>query len=182
MIEDNTPTVTARRRKLPPKVRLRLETAKRLQTLSIKAKLRREKRKMEKGKGEGDITVTADSDSVVPKTPLRLNIKARKAKVKRATLKSPDTPKSKFRKRQIHKAWLPTHLFHAKRAHMTLPKEPLWRFAIPLSPTNKVYRVTHRAISARGAIAWEPLGEKGALLLERIRDPTVHRICNGGSH
>jgi len=155
MVEDNTPTVTARRRKPPPKVRLRLETAKRLQTLSIKAKLRREKRKAEKEKGEGDITVTTDSDSVVPKIPLRLNIKARNAKVKRATLKSPDTPKSKFRKRQIHKAWLPTHLFHTKRAHMTPPKEPLWRFAIPLSPTNKVYRVTHRAISARGGVAWD---------------------------
>ncbi len=156
MTEDNTPTVTSRRRKPPPNVRLRLETAKRLQTLSIKAKLRREKKKLEKQReSEADITVTADSDSAAPKIPLRLNIKARKAKVKKATLKSPDIPKSKFRKRQIHKAWLPTHLFHAKRAHITPPKEPLWRFAIPLSPTNKVYRATHRAISTRGAVAWD---------------------------
>jgi len=155
MIEDNTPTVTARRRKPPPKVRLRLETAKRLQTLSEKAKLRREKREQEKEKVEGDISVTVDSDPTVHKWPPHPNVKTRKAKVKKATLKSPDTPKSKFRKRQIHKAWLPTHLFHAKRAHMTPPKEPLWRFAIPLSPTNKVYRVTHRASSMRGAIAWD---------------------------
>jgi ribonuclease P/MRP protein subunit POP1 len=155
MIEDNTPTVTSRRRKPPPKLRLRLETAKRLQILSTKAKLRREKKKLDKREGEGDITVTADSDSAVPKIPLHFDVKARKAKVKKATLKSPDTPKSKFRKRQIHKAWLPTHLFHAKRAHMTAPKEPLWRFAIPLSPTNKTYRVTHRAISARGAMVWD---------------------------
>ncbi|KAB8336980.1 hypothetical protein FH972_021284 [Carpinus fangiana] len=63
--------------------------------------------------------------------------------------------KPKFRKRQINKAWLPTHIYHAKRAHMTPPSEPLWRMAIPLSPTAKTYRPTHRAGTVRGAIAWD---------------------------
>lgn len=64
-------------------------------------------------------------------------------------------PKAKFRKRQIHKSWLPTHIFHAKRAQMTAPKDPLWRFAIPITPTAKSYRPTHRAASQRSAIAWD---------------------------
>lgn len=38
---------------------------------------------------------------------------------------------------------------------MTPPKEPLWRFAIPLTPTEKVYRPTHRALNIKGAIAWD---------------------------
>lgn len=152
MVEDNTPTVTARRRKPPPKVRLRLETAKRLMTLSAKAKIRKERREKEAGKADGVVTVTDDEAAPATKTQ---SVKSRKAKVKKATLKKPDVPKAKFRKRQIHKSWLPTHVFHAKRAHMTPPKEPLWRFAIPLSPTNKIYRVTHRASTMRGAVAWD---------------------------
>ena len=88
---------------------------------------------------------------------------ARKARPKKTTVKStnanalsaPPKPQARFRRRQIDKTWLPTHLFHSKRARMTAPKEPLWRFAIPLSPTEKSYRPTHRASSSRGAIAWD---------------------------
>jgi ribonuclease P/MRP protein subunit POP1 len=46
-------------------------------------------------------------------------------------------------------------MFHTKRAHMSLPSQPLWRFAIPLSPTIKCYRPTHRSANERGAIAWD---------------------------
>lgn len=120
-------------------------------TLTAKTKARKEKREKQKTKAEGEITVTANASTTSTKT----TIKSRRAKVKTATLKEPDVPKAKFRKRQVHKAWLPTHIFHAKRAHMTPPKEPLWRFAIPLSPTDKVYRVTHRASTMRGAVAWD---------------------------
>jgi ribonuclease P/MRP protein subunit POP1 len=38
---------------------------------------------------------------------------------------------------------------------MTLPSQPLWRFAIPMSPTVKCYRPTHRSANERGAIAWD---------------------------
>lgn len=38
---------------------------------------------------------------------------------------------------------------------MSPPAAPLWRFSVPLSPTEKCYRPTHRAGGARGAIAWD---------------------------
>lgn len=38
---------------------------------------------------------------------------------------------------------------------MASSNEPLWRFAVPLSPTEKSYRPSHRASTARGAIAWD---------------------------
>ncbi|KAF2873085.1 ribonucleases P/MRP protein subunit POP1-domain-containing protein [Massariosphaeria phaeospora] len=81
---------------------------------------------------------------------------APKPKSKRlVALATPDTPPSRFRRRQVHKTWLPTHIWHTKRARMTLPKEPLWRFAIPLAPVAKAYRHTHRAATLRGAVAWD---------------------------
>jgi ribonuclease P/MRP protein subunit POP1 len=70
-------------------------------------------------------------------------------------LANPDPPPSRFRRRQKDKTWLPTHLWHTKRARMTPPKEPLWRFAIPLAPVAKAYRLTHRAAAIRGAVAWD---------------------------
>jgi ribonuclease P/MRP protein subunit POP1 len=91
-----------------------------------------------------------------PKEALLKSLQTRKPKIKRSTtLASPPKPPAQFRKRQLHKSWLPTHLFHTKRAHMTPPKEPLWRFAVPLTPTEKSYRPTHRASTLRGAIAWD---------------------------
>lgn len=71
------------------------------------------------------------------------------------SLATPDTPPSRFRRRQKDKTWLPTHLWHTKRARMTPPAEPLWRFAIPLAPVAKAYRLTHRAAAIRGAVAWD---------------------------
>jgi ribonuclease P/MRP protein subunit POP1 len=158
-VEDNTPTGAARKRKLTPHQRLRLETAKRLQSLSAKSKKRR-KEKKELGKTHAtDLTVTVttkeDGDKHDARAPGPASVKSRKPKVKMNKLRAPDTPPAKFRKRQINKTWLPTHLYHAKRAKMTPPTEPLWRFAIPLSPANKVYRVTHRRSSTRGATAWD---------------------------
>jgi ribonuclease P/MRP protein subunit POP1 len=70
-------------------------------------------------------------------------------------LATPATPPSRFRKRQKDKTWLPTHIWHSKRARMTDPKDPLWRFAMPLQPVMKAYRLTHRAVSQRGAVAWD---------------------------
>ena len=74
------------------------------------------------------------------------------------SLATPATPQSRFRRRQRDKTWLPTHIWHTKRARMTEPKHPLWRFAIPLAPVVKAYRLTHRAAAQRGAIAWDMRG------------------------
>lgn len=78
-----------------------------------------------------------------------------KSKAKFPTLATPATPPSRFRRRQKDKTWLPTHIWHTKRARMTDPNDPLWRFALPLQPVMKAYRLTHRAASQRGAVAWD---------------------------
>ena len=139
MKEDNTSTVTARRRKPNPHMRLRLETAKKIEALNARINAKREKAKQQKLDDAGKPLSTD------PRPP----------RAKKNTLVDPEKPAAKYRKRQIHKMWLPTHVFHAKRAHMPDPKEPLWRFAIPLTPTAKVCRPTHRAASSRGCIAWD---------------------------
>ncbi|KAG0651662.1 Ribonucleases P MRP subunit pop1 [Hyphodiscus hymeniophilus] len=134
MREDNTPTVNPSKRKPgSSRGRLRAETAKRLGILAAK------KRDI-KGK-EVDVTAISTREA--------------RPKLRRNLLNDPPKPKSKFRKRQIHKTWLPTHMWHAKRAKMTEPKNPLWRFSIPITCTEKSYRPTHRATGARGAVAWD---------------------------
>lgn len=153
MLEDNTPTVTARRRKPSGHQRLRLENAKRLQTLRQLREKRKAGRTDEKDKV--DVENKKDGDADITVTPADDTVKTRKARVKSSKLKNPPTPPAKFRKRQLNKQWLPTHMWHAKRAHITPPLEPLWRFAIPLAPTMKCYRPTHRASTARGAVAWD---------------------------
>lgn len=141
MREDNTPTVTARRRKPTPHQRLRLEKARKLKALGA---LTHKKRTVGKVQNPGE-TDPEKMVAIAPRVP----------KLKKDTLAKPEKSPARFRKRQVHKQWLPTHLYHAKRAHMTPPKEPLWRFAIPLTPTDKCYRPTHRATSLRGAVAWD---------------------------
>ena len=139
-MEDNTPTVTARSRKPTPRMRLRLETAQRLQQLGARA---------------NSNSKSSKSTGTDPEKMVSIKSRQPKPKVKQNTLETPPNPPAKFRKRQLHKTWLPTHLFHAKRAHMTAPKDPLWRFALPLTPTEKSYRPTHRVSTERGAIAWD---------------------------
>lgn len=130
MKDDNTPTVTSNKRKPgSSRGRLRAETAKRLGILAAKKKVEQAKNGIE--------------------------TRAARPKLRNNMLNNPPKPKSKFRKRQIHKTWLPTHLWHAKRAKMTPPPSPLWRFGIPITSTEKSYRPTHRASGARGAVAWD---------------------------
>ncbi|KAL8790624.1 MAG: hypothetical protein Q9213_000471 [Squamulea squamosa] len=141
MKEDNTPAVISRRRKANAHMRLRLQTADRLQKMHARAKKKRAEAKEQKG----DQAKLEKGDD--PTVHVR--------RLKKNTLSKPNEPASKFRKRQKHKSWLPTHIYHAKRAHMTEPKHPLWRFAIPLSPTEKSFRKTHRAGSLRGCVVWD---------------------------
>ncbi|KAL3418811.1 POPLD domain-containing protein [Phlyctema vagabunda] len=135
MRDDNTPTVTPNKRKPgSSRGRLRAETAKKLGLLAAK------KARQSTANDEGKSTITA---------------RAARPKIRTNQLNDPPKAQSKFRKRQIHKTWLPTHMWHAKRARMTEPKTPLWRFSVPITSTEKSYRPTHRAGGARGAIAWD---------------------------
>lgn len=142
MKDDNTPTVTSRRRTPSARMRLRLETAKRIRAISTKYKSVRARKKAAKQNA-------AETDPEAHVLPTSI------PRIKKNAIVDPPKATSKFQKRQIHKTWLPTHIWHAKRAHMTRPSEPLWRMAIPLSPTEKGYRPSHRASGGRGAIAWD---------------------------
>lgn len=128
-------------------MRLRLETVKKIRAMGAKRKSKKEHEQ------DAKATVHAGNDRV--EAGQSGIVKTRAPKVKKATLAEPPVAKAKFRKRQVHKSWLPTHLFHTKRARMSPPKEPLWRFAIPMTPTAKSYRPTHRAASERGALCWD---------------------------
>ncbi len=141
MKSDNTLTVNSRRRPLNSHKRLRVETAKTVQQMRTHAKIKR-----------------AESTNQGPREKNSEGVKSASVAVptaEKGTLATPGKPPSKFRKRQINKSWLPTHVYHAKRAHMTPPTEPLWRHAIPLTPTDKCYRATHRAVSCRGCVVWD---------------------------
>lgn len=87
-------------------------------------------------------------------------------------LATPVTPPSRFRRRQRDKTWLPTHIWHSKRARMTEPKDPLWRFALPLAPVVKAYRLTHRAAAQRGAVSWD-MSYMSTIGLEGVEDSIV---------
>ncbi|KJX99714.1 ribonuclease P complex subunit Pop1 like protein [Zymoseptoria brevis] len=145
MAEDSTSNGTARKKKPTRHMRLRQETLKRLRSLGAK-----QKKTTQQG---GYPKVVSDTDELTVKAAN--GIVPRKSRTKKAHLATPPVPKAKFRKRQIDKTWLPTHMFHAKRARMTPPSAPLWRFALPLTPTVKSYRPTHRAANERGAVAWD---------------------------
>jgi ribonuclease P/MRP protein subunit POP1 len=133
---------------------MRLETAKMLQNA---------KRRAQKERPEHDLLATelregstsSKAKYVREAKSLGTPIKVRQPRIKNNRLKEPPIPIAKFRKRQLNKTWLPTHLYHSKRARMTPGKEPLWRFTIPLAPTEKCYRQTHRASTIRGTIAWD---------------------------
>ncbi|KAI1263790.1 ribonucleases P/MRP protein subunit POP1-domain-containing protein [Xylariaceae sp. FL1019] len=136
MAQDNTPTVTSRARKpRTTKARLRAETARKLGVLAKKE--RRVAQREAKGlPAEGGTT-------------------RKEPKIRQNMLNDPPITSAKHRKRQRNKTWLPTHLWHAKRARMSVPSEPLWGFSLPLTTTQKNYRPTHRVQWQKGAMAWD---------------------------
>lgn len=138
MEDQNTPSVEARRRRpRTTRARIRIEAARRVGILAARKKRRKTKTK------EGQVR----SGPIVTRQP--------RPKIRKNAINEPPRPPAKFRKRQLNKTWLPTHAWHAKRARMTEPKNPLWRFAVPLTPNEKIYRPTHRAQGARGAVLWD---------------------------
>lgn len=153
MHEDNTPLVESRKRKpRTTRARIRAQTAKRLRILAA----RKRKKKM-KEKKSNEASTNDDNTQSANKSVEDVGVVGRKPrpKIRRNALNDPPKPPAKFRKRQIDKTWLPTHRWHAKRARMTEPKQPLWRFAIPLTPNEKIYRPTHRAQGERGTMVWD---------------------------
>jgi ribonuclease P/MRP protein subunit POP1 len=50
-----------------------------------------------------------------------------------------------------NKTWLPTHLYHAKRARV----EPRYGFSLPITPTEKSFRPTYRSSQHAGFIAFD---------------------------
>ena len=146
MKDDNTPTKT---RRPTPQQRLRSENLRRIQTIK---KFKAKKAESDAAKStEHGATKSGAAEGASESIP----VKPKPPKLKQNALQEPEKPPVKFKKRQVHKTWLPTHMFHAKRAHMPLPKQPLWRFAVPLTPTEKSYRPTHRAGWMRGCVAWD---------------------------
>ena len=130
MKDDNTPTIKANKRKpTSSRERIREDTIMRLDALRMR---------------RGSPLPTGGLAGRKPRPKLR-----------KGALNKPPMPISKYGKRQMYKTWLPTHIYHAKRAKMTKPTKPLWRFAIPLTPTEKSYRPTHRAGGANGALCWD---------------------------
>lgn len=55
-----------------------------------------------------------------------------------------------YNRRQGNVGWLETHIWHAKRFHMTR----VWGHALPSTPTDKCWRQTFRALT-RGSIMWD---------------------------
>lgn len=96
-------------------------------------------------------------------------------------LATPPPGKAKYQHRQKAKTWLPTHVWHAKRAHL----ETKWGFSVVKTPTQKSYRPTHRASTIQGAVAWdtsfystiilegEVIGEIGAVLSKVVRSEVI---------
>lgn len=155
MIDDNTPTVIPRKRKLTTSLRIRLENARRLQGMNARSKTKRHDFRNSDDAAASSATAATDATDATEDTSEPPNPSPRIPKAKQNTLSRPARPPSKFAKRQRHKTWLPTHIFHAKRAHMTPAASPLWRFMLPISPTEKSYRPTHRASVTRGAVCWD---------------------------
>jgi ribonuclease P/MRP protein subunit POP1 len=140
MATDNTPTVDSKtKRPRSTRARLRLATAGKLILLAAKRKRNQELKAPKPGLDKRPLKAPGEN-------PLaeRVDHEPRAAKV----------PKSKFKKRQRTKLWLPTHEWHAKRARIT-PPEFLWGFALPLTSNNKSYRPTHHASRGAGVVCWD---------------------------
>ena len=106
---------------------------------------------------------------------------ARPPTVKKNALSKPTKPPAKFRKRQVNKSWLPTHVWHAKRCHMTDPLDPLWRFAIAQTPTEKCFRPTHRATGMKGCVAFDS-SYMGTIAAEGVELSLLGLLRSSGVH
>ncbi|GAA5918262.1 hypothetical protein JCM1841_002134 [Sporobolomyces salmonicolor] len=132
----------------------------------------------------------------IRRLPLRLRERARgevpkdAAKPKRVTRKMlgkhrqrPGLKAEMFRRRQQEKIWLETHVWHAKRMHMT----EIWGHRLAEKPTEKAYRSSYRA-SFHGAVVhdasyyqyFELVGTFHSLekILAKVCDPAAISPCS----
>lgn len=124
MAVDNTPVIHAKK----------LKAYARVKQMAIERKLQRSKevyKDLEKGEGFGPTGIYNRAGT--------------------NQLAVPPPGKSMYQHRQKNKTWLPTHVWHAKRAHL----ETKWGFSVVKTPTAKSYRPTHRASTIAGAVAWD---------------------------
>lgn len=116
MDEDNTPTRPKKRARTRLQ-HIRVDTARRLRWRNVRYKARRRKA----DKPIDDLT-TREATSVGLAPPEYFEIAPRVPKLKKNQLARPPPLSSsmvRYAKRQRDKTWLPTHIWHAKRAHMT---------------------------------------------------------------
>ncbi|KAK9249052.1 ribonucleases P/MRP protein subunit POP1-domain-containing protein [Lipomyces tetrasporus] len=77
----------------------------------------------------------------------------------------------KFKRRQKDKTWLPTHLWHAKRAHMVKK----WGYVIPSHPNEKCFRPTHRASQDGSGIVFDT-SYHATMILQGRHDSVVNIV------
>jgi len=111
-------------------------------------RLRVEKRRLTKPGQEIEISQEMDIEEGIPK------LKPRKVTKGKYANRQGIYPPSSLALSLIGvegKTWLPTHLYHAKRARM----ESRWGFSLPSTPTEKSFRPTYRASNHSGFIAFD---------------------------
>lgn len=123
-------------------------------------------------------TETADKLRTMGKKREIIEALVQAADGKGGELMKPPRAHSRWRKRQKGKVWLPTHVWHAKRAHM----EIRWKFSVPESPNDKCFRSTQRAVEKRGGVAWDTSYWSHILVRgegELVRT-VLEAVCPGG--
>lgn len=89
------------------------------------------------------------------------------------TLAEPPVGKVKYTKRQREYTWLNTHVWHAKRAQMI----KRWGWQIPLKPTQKCFRSSHRGFHLDGAIAWDK-SYMGSMMIHSDNEMSLVELLN----
>lgn len=163
MANDNTPLV-------PPKKKLRNYL--RVKERALHQSLAKSKENLQK-------ELSAESTQGESK-PFDLNQHiaptARFNKANKNALAPPPLGKAKYQHRQRKKTWLPTHVWHAKRAHLA----EKWGFSIVTEPSLKSYRATHRSSTRTGAVAWDTSYYATFVLSgsQQMLENVLHKLTN----
>ncbi|EJT98701.1 POP1-domain-containing protein [Dacryopinax primogenitus] len=107
--------------------------------------------------------------------------KPKKGKLPKAGKSRQLTRTENFAKRQRDKAWLETHLYHAKRFHMST----LYGYRLPITPTQKSYRPSLRAARSGSIVHdysyWSTLELRGREdVLRKVLERVVAPVGVGG--
>lgn len=139
MMDDNTPLV-------PTKKKLR-------KYLRVKERALHQSLVKAKSELEAELSSSVNKDGEKKEFDLNIHMAptARFNKANTNALAPPPSGKTKYQHRQRKKTWLPTHVWHAKRAHLA----EKWGFSIVTEPSLKAYRATHRSSTRTGAVAWD---------------------------